>query len=278
MKYFILPLLALAFLASCKNKAPKQEQQQDTISTKPSSNTTADLIAKFKPIFTGNWVKISYIDKVIATKSPLAAMDKVKGITCILFDRHKVEGDSLMVLLGWENHDSSESPLRFKRGKRENSLQLGDSEIQYSVIKGDTVLTLYWVGENHKVTTTVYKKSPLANDNLGTGLEYFINKGLVAGNYIMTDSNAVKSKVSLSANGIIKGFSPFKTYNIHNDLNEEPMDNLDRIGFSDGKTVPYTWFTFKITGDTLKLFSTKPNADSSLLEIDKLRYTLIRQK
>jgi hypothetical protein len=220
-----------------------------------------------------------YVDRVLETKSPLAAIDQTKGITCILFDRHKIEGDSLMVLLGWENHDSGEVALKFKAGTRMNSLTLGVGELQYAIVNRDTLLTIYWPDEKTKVqTATVYKKSPVKSNELASGLEYFINKGLVAGNYITTDSNSVTSKVSFRTNGTVQGLRDYKTYHINNDLDVEPMDNLDDIGFGGAEGIRYKRYSFKILGDTLKLYATKPNADSSLSVLDKLEYTLIKQK
>lgn len=110
-----------------------------------------------------------------------------------------------------------------------------------------------------------------------SALDYFINQGLVTGKYWSTDSTGKKTNVEFLTDGKVKGFAQFVNYSIFNDLNIEPMTNIDEIFFDDGKKARKS-YTFKITGDTLRLYSTKPNADSSLLEIEKLRYTLIRQR
>lgn len=126
MKHIVLPLLVLSILASCKHKDQKRESGSDTTANATSGNTTAELIAKFKPVFTGNWVKIKYIDKVIATKSPLEAYDEAQGITGISFTDSKLEGDSLRVMFGWNNHEGGEQTLKFIPGNKPNSLQIGE--------------------------------------------------------------------------------------------------------------------------------------------------------
>jgi hypothetical protein len=274
MKRLILPLLVLVILVSCKNKTSKQDKTAST----PAENSAVDLIAKFKPIFTGNWVKISYIDKVISTKSPLAAYDEAQGITEISFNHHEIEGDSMLVMFGWNNHEGGEQPMRFTPGRRPNSLQIGETgEIQYTITKSDTILTLYWpLDDNKAISSITFKKAYNKGKNLDDGLNYFINKGLFTGQYILKDSTGKETEVQFYTDGTLHGFAPFKTYRVANDLNSDAMTNLDEITFNEGKKI-YKSFTYKITGDTLKLFSTKANTDSSLLVVDKLRYTLIRK-
>ncbi|MES2062932.1 MAG: hypothetical protein V4456_13485 [Bacteroidota bacterium] len=276
MKQFLLPVLIIILFASCKSNT--KQPLIDSASNTTVVDHSKELIAEFKPIMQGVWVKKSYVDKVIATRSPLAAVDEALDMTALLFDRNTIQGDSLMVLVGWGNHDSSEMTLRFKPGTRKHSLLFGLGELQYAIVNRDTLLTLYWPDEKtHHTKATMYKKSPVKSDDLGSGLEYFINKGLVTGDYVLKDSTGNTSKVSFNTNGKISGFQNFTNYGINIDLNTDAMDNLDEIGFNNGKGA-HKWYSFKINADTLKLYETRPNSDSSLLILDKLKYTLIKQQ
>lgn len=231
-------------------------------------------MAEFEPIMHGAWAKSSYVDKVIKTRSPLAATDQAQGITALLFDRNSIQGDSLLVLAGWGNHDSNEILLRFKQGTRDRSLLFGAGEIQYTVVNKDTLLTIYLPDDKtHDIKATVYKRSPVKKDELSSGLAYFINKGLVAGNYILKDKPG--EIINFLATGEISNFLNFTSYSINIDLNSDAMDNLDQMTFD--YATGYKSYSFKVNADTLKLYETRPNADSTLLVLGKLKYTLIRQ-
>jgi len=93
----------------------------------------------------------------------------------------------------------------------------------------------------------------------------------------MTDSLGVVSKINFDPHEKVKGFFDFKTYHINIDLNSDVMDNLDEIAF-DGFTKHYISYSFKIDADTLKIYDTRPNADSTELVLDKLKYKLVRVK
>jgi hypothetical protein len=266
MKRVFFALISLCILISCKSNTKKTSQESDQ---------PAKLMAEFEPIIHGAWAKISYVDKVIKTKSPLAAIDQAQGITALLFDRNTIQGDSLLVVAGWENHDSNEITLKFKRGTHEHSLLFGAGELQYAIVNKDTLLTIYLPdNKTHNIQATVYKRSPVKNDDIASGLAYFINKGLIAGNYIIKDKPG--NIINFLAPGEINSFLNFTSYSINIDLNSDAMDNLDQIYLYYQKG--YKSYSFKVNADTLKLYETRPNADSTLLILGKLKYTLIRQE
>ncbi|WP_183563639.1 hypothetical protein [Mucilaginibacter sp. SP1R1] len=277
MKNSPLLVLILSVFVSCKSN--NKQPVQDATATPQTTNNTKLIIEKFKPIIQGVWVKSDYVDKVIKTKSPLAAADETAGMTTMYINTDKIMGDSLVVLAG-DNHEGTEFTLKFKAGKRKATILLGSGELGYSINNGDTVLTTYIPDENNsnKLIATNYRRALIKQgDNLGYGLDYIINKGLIAGNYNSTDSAGNVSKVSFNAEGSVRGFLNFKTYNINIDLNSDVMDNLDEIGFdTDGKNGKS--YSFKFNADTLKLYTTKPNADSTTAVLDKLKYKLVRQK
>ena len=76
--------LVFILLASCKSNT--KQDAKDTTAGKSGNNQTEELIQKFKPIIQGVWVKKGYIDKVIKTKSPLAAVDEVNDITTMFIN------------------------------------------------------------------------------------------------------------------------------------------------------------------------------------------------
>jgi len=60
------------------------------------------------------------------------------------------------------------------------------------------------------------------------------------------------------------------------------MDNLDMIFFRDKKrtadNISHGNYSFKFSADTLNLYNTYPNADSTELVLGKRVYKLVRQK
>jgi len=278
MKNSILLVFILSLLISCKSNT--KSPVKDSIAVIQSVDQTQEIIKKFGPIIQGVWVKNDYVDKVIKTKSPLAAADEATGITTMYINTDHIMGDSLNVSVGAGNYEGSEIMLKFKPGKTKETILFGDFDLGYEFNKGDTGLVLYHRGKEKNIKpltkySKVLNKQP--DDNLGFGMYCYINKGLVAGSYTLYDSTWTASKVSFNANGKVTGFLNFKTYNINIDINSDVRDNLDEIGF-DVYSKDRKSYSFIITADTLKLYETKPNADSTLLVLDKLKYRLVRLK
>ncbi|HEY9000343.1 MAG TPA: hypothetical protein VIM89_03240 [Mucilaginibacter sp.] len=278
MKNIFYAFILINFLFSCRSN--NRQTVKDTLTTEPTAGQTNELIKKFKPIVQGNWVKKNYIDKVVEKKSVLAAADEVNDITAMNIDIDSIKKDSLAVVLGWANHDSSEGILKFQQGKNPSSLKFNGGNLEYSINKGDTLLTFSRFDEQKKktISTTFIRamiKSP--KNDLGYGLSHLINKGLIAGNYIMTDTTGSSSKVAFTNDGKVDGFLNHSTYEINFDLNSDPMDNLDEIRFDRDKNT-YSSFSYKITADTLSLYETYPNADSSELILGKRIYKLVKQR
>ena len=276
MKKSLFPILLLALLFACKSSTKQ--------STKDSTITQLEVVPKIdidniKSKIQGTWVKKAYIDKVIETKSPLAAVDEASDLTTFVVNTDKIKGDSIVVLAGWGNHEGSEMTLKFKAGKQPSSIIFGAGELGLSSVNGTDILTYYHPDEKTKKTiATQYIKALSEKPNeLEEGTYYLVNKGLIAGDYTMTDSLGVISKINFDPHGKVSSFLGYKTYNINIDLNSDVMDNLDEIGF-DYYNKNHKSYSFKIDADTLKLYDTRPNADSTLLVLDKLKYRLVRVK
>jgi hypothetical protein len=278
MKYLFYTLIYLAFFASCKSNN-KALAIDSTIQTKPTSNQSEAIIAKFKPFIQGIWVKKDYIDKITKTKSPLAAMDEADDIITMDINTNSIKGDSLIVLHG-NTHEGSQFTLKFNPGKTPNAITFDNNILRYAIENGDTLLYFTRPGDqNKKLMTTKYIRASIKNpiNDLGFGINYFINKTLATGTYLLKDSTGSLSKVTFTNDGQVSGFMNHKKYEINFDLNSDLMDNLDEIGFDIRTKYPAS-FSFKIDGDTLNFYNTHPNADSTKSVLGKLAYKLVKQK
>ncbi len=278
MKNTLLLLLITTAFLSCKSNPKKTAA--DSSATNALSDSSQALIKKFKPIIQGVWVKADYINKVIKTKSPAAAEDEAIGITVMNINTNKIKGDSLVVNAGYGNHEGGDAIIRFKTGKSPGAIIFNGGDLNYSIVNGDTILIAHLKDDDTKKTKTIRYVKALNNepdDNLGLGMDYLINKNLVAGNYVMTDSLGYNSKVSLSALGKVTGMPGFDTFWISDDIGGEPMNNLDGFTFNIYKKTAKD-YTFKIVADTLTLYDMKANADSTEDILDKMRYKLVRIK
>ncbi|WCT12636.1 hypothetical protein [Mucilaginibacter jinjuensis] len=282
IKPFILLVFTVFVWGSCKSKSSHNTLSNTTTTSAKTAPTeeAQQLIKKFGPIINGVWVKQDYIDKVIKTKSPFEAMDLAIGLTTFKVSLDSIRGDSLVAHGGWDNHEGADMKIKFHSGKRASTILLNGSELGYEIHGRDTMLILYKT-KTDDVPTTMYirvLKRPFKHDgDLDDGLVYLMNKGLVAGKYFVIDSLGKKADVVLSPFGKITGLSSFKSYMIDYDLGGEPMNNLDGFTF-DIYTKHQQSYTFKIMADTLSLYETRPNADSTLLLVDKLKYKLIRKR
>lgn len=276
MRNLFYVLFVIGLLGSCKSIG----NQTTDIDPALSSRQTKELIKKFKPLIQGVWVKKDYIDKVRKTKSPLAAADEATDLTTMYINTKNIKGDSLMIITGWGNHDGSQFMMKFKPGKTPSSLSFNGDELACSIEKGEAILTFSrFDSEKKEVVTKKFVRPFLKqpDNGLGYGTNYLVNKALVTGSYLLNDSTGSHTKVTFTANGKVNGFLNHSTYEINIDLNSDPMDNLDEIGF-DIRTKSHRSFSYKISGDTLSLYNTYPNADSTELVLGKRIYKLVKQK
>lgn len=276
MKYILYLLFPIILLAACKGKA-SQGVVNGSAKTKIDSQQIYSLIKKFAPFINGMWVKKEYIDKVAQTQSPLAAADQALDLTVMYIDTRKTQGDTLLVASGWGNHDGSDMQLVFRPGKDPATIQFGNGELKYQIVKNDTLLLWKHTEENNSITTTYFIKSKqYKGTQIGEAMDFMVNKVLISGAYTMADTLDTKRTVIFYDDGKVKNFPSFSTYSINIDLNSDAMDNLDGIGF-DYRTKHHTAFTYKFIQDTLNIYTTYPNADSTLLEIGELKYKLIKK-
>ena len=278
MKNIFYVFLITSLLFSCHSNT--KQNLKDSTALKPISDQTKKLIQKFKPILQGVWVKKDYIDKVLKTKSPLAAADECRGITTMYINTDYIKGDSIVFMAGFYNHDGANVTIKFQPGKSPSSILFNNKDLSYSIERNDTSITVFQFDERkQKMIKAKYIRALKwqSDDDLGYGMNYIINRGLIAGNYIMTDTVGTNSKAIFTNEGKVSGFLNCKKYELNIDLNSEPMNNLDEIGF-DIRSNNHKSFSFKIVGDTLSLYDTHPNADSTKLILGKRIYKLVKQK
>lgn len=282
MKKTSILLLTTAVLVGCSNNNNKSN------TSKKSINRQAQLLErKFNPIIHGDWVNKEYIDKITETNSPEAAAEVSGFITELSIDTTGIKNDSLYAGANYGNHEGGGITTKFKPGKRPSTLRFNgysDSyDLGYSIKNGDTTLILYYRNADTKhAGKTVYIKSVNKITDVADrtetldGVNYLINKRLIAGQYVATDSLGAKSDMVFTSGGKVKGLSNFKTYYIQDDF-VGPESNLDEIIFElyQKNQVDYA---FKIKADTLSIFTTRENADSTELYYNKLVYKLVRSK
>ncbi|HEY2580995.1 MAG TPA: hypothetical protein VGI43_04275 [Mucilaginibacter sp.] len=273
MKKLFFAFLAICVFATCKGRT-------DSSTNKPtgdSSIRTQKLIKKFTPIIQGDWINKYYAEKLIQSKSPLAALN-FRDVVSIEINTDSIKGDSL-VCLGGDAHDSGYSTLKFVAGKKPSTIKFNGQDLSYSVEKGDTTIRLaYYDGEKKQFLFHTYIRAfKRLRGNLGDALEEYIDKMLVAGNYNLIDSTKSSITVHFDEKGQVKGFLDFDKYFVNYDLNSDVNDNLDAMYFK-GPNHEQLNFTFKISADTLKLYDTNENVDSTELLVGKLKYKLVRQR
>jgi hypothetical protein len=281
MKNSLYVLVIVSLFLSCRSDSKRDDNSG-------VDKLTQQLIKQFSPVIQGVWVRKKYIDKVTKTKSPFAAEDEAIGMTVKYINTSHIKGDSLTVSNGMGNHEGGQFVLKFHQGKKyKSTLTINNDlfsdvhgELGYSIKKNDTTLVLYSYNDEKKSWSTIQYVKALntqADDDIGYGLNFLINKRVFSDKYTCIDSTGMQSNVTLTNDGKIIGLPCFKTYYIQNDLGSEPMSNLDEINF-DLMSKNQKGYTFKFDKDTLKLYDIKANSDSTLELVGSLKYKLVKQK
>lgn len=103
-----------------------------------------------------------------------------------------------------------------------------------------------------------------------------INKTLISGNYILTDTLNRSFKVSFTNDGYVSGFGDFKTYFVDVDFETPPGNNMDQIAF-DLNSKNDKLYAFKINRDTLNLYQTSYDKDSIDMILGKRVFKLVKK-
>jgi len=288
MKHFLLPVLIIILFASCKSNTKKTTQ--DSLKTPSVMGPSSKIMAEFKYIINGQWIKSDYIAEIVRSKSPLKAWPKAFDITEIFINVDSIRGDSLNISVNYTYHEGGSFILKFHKGQFPNSItvyQEGGNidnkqfEIGFNISNRDTSLLLYTYGQNKKLIRTDkfsrLKANKETTKNGSTEASYYwINKLTIGGGYEMIDTSDIRSKVEFKNNGEVTGLEQFKTYSLAIDFTTPPNDiDLIYFGLPNNNSKP---FIYQFKKDTLCIYDTRYDKDSVQLLIEKLKYKMVKQK
>ncbi len=276
MKTIITTFSFLLVLSSC-----------NPIPDKTSPDLVNELEKQFKPILHGVWVQADYMSDIEKTKSPFKSGEKLAFITQLIIDTSGNSTDSIPVGITLGNHEGSDLILYFKEGKTPTSLvtningfeeDTASYELGYEVNSVDTSLVIYHFTENQKLIDKIkYIKVAEVSTagSLEDGFQYMVNKKLVTGSYLVTDSAGVERSVRMINEGIITGLPGFGTYYVITDFVGSEC-NTDKICF-DIQTNLQSCFAFKISNDTISLYKTSKDEADTLTMAEHAHYRFVKQ-
>lgn len=284
MKKLLYLSVIIILFSNCHSKQIATDSTKTTIITGPAQ----ELIKKFKPILSGVWVTNDYIDDLIKTRSPYNSSDKFGGMASLIIDADSIHGDSIVAGVSLNNHEGGQFVIYFKKGINPAALPLKIEyesgthfyDLGYKVNKKDTNLIVFRYDQNKRLIDQIKYTKVLdkdLNDDAAYGIEFITNKKLITGKYTITDSTGNVSNIEFTNEGKITGFSDFSNYYVNTDFAAGPANNIDQLSF-DVSTKHQKDFAFKIKEDTLNIYRTTSNADSTLLFFGKLAYKMVRKK
>jgi hypothetical protein len=252
-----------------------------------NENKTDVLRKKFVPYLQGTWVKTDYINDIAKTKSPFRSYSKLGGVVSLVIDAKDATEDSLQVGFSLNDHEGTDFYLFFKPGLLPSALpaNLRDYdnpanfyELGYIHSGADTSLVLYRFSPEKKLIDSVrFTKAhqyTAADNDVGEGIAWIVNKVVIAGTYRTFDSSGKESTVHFSEDNKVTGFGGFTNYMLITDF--LGPDQHDFLGFGNGDRRDSVFYGWEMNNDSIKLYATQKGADRELI-IDKLRYILKKQ-
>ena len=281
MRHFTTIILTVLTLISCSNEKRKTDTN--------SINHVDSLRQDFNSVYKGVWVLTDYIEEIKKTKSALKSAKKLEDITTLII-KQETKGDSAEIGISLNNHEGSSLVAYFSEGHRKNSLKTNipdfDTktnyyELGYERIGKETFLFIYHYDKTNKLidkkqfTKVLEKQSD--KEDAAWGLQYFVNKTLIAGNYLLVDSLNSKRKVVFGVDGSLKGFNDFKTYYYCTDYMTGQAPDFDELYLKISETEDGKCFELKTKNDTIYLYSTTGDEYDGTFKLDKLTYRLTKQ-
>jgi hypothetical protein len=256
-----------------------------------AKNQTENFAQEFKSIIQGVWVRRDYINDLENMRSPYKSKKNLRGVASMTIQLSNQDRDSVHVGYGLNNHEGAEFTIYLKEGQKPKTLKTNLTnyftekasffDLGYRIKDSDTSLVLYSYDKKWKFldSTSYIRVAKKATDetDMGWGIQYITNKKLITGTYTFNDSTGNSSKIKFDVNGRVIGFLSFQTYYMATDFEAGPENNLDQIYF-DFETKKQKMFTYQLNADTLNIYSTYENADSTELIQGKLKYKLVRQR
>jgi hypothetical protein len=266
--YITISLFGLT-LFSCQDKGHKSNEKIST---------------PYRKILHGVWIPDNYIKEIKKTMSPIAASIVLKGYSELTIDTTKIEGDSLFVSGGWNNHEGGGFYMWFKPGQINTSFPTNNPdydnrsnfyELGYKINQKDTSLILYHYDKNKKILDKSYfSKVSEVSATLSDGLQCFVNSVLIKGKYKLLSNGQT---VEFTNAGQVIGLDNFKKYFIQTDFVVMADNDIDNIIF-DVYSNKQIAFAYKLKKDTLDFFTTKSDSTGLPMLIDSLQYRLVRQR
>lgn len=267
-----------------------ENKDKDPTGFKPDVGLEASVFAKNKFITSANgvWVATDYIDEIRKTKSPLRSGAKLQGIVTLIIDTSDAT-DSIDVGASLNNHEGYNFTAYLIPGLHGENLKTNivDYNNKYAYYElglgkadSENSLVLYHYDKTDKL---IDKKqfTKVANNqadvDAGWGIQYVVNKELMAGNYLMTDSLGHVAKVAFGLDGSVNGAGRLRTYYLETDVWGAPAVGFDHIAFNLDKQ-DTAWFGLKVLNDTIYLYTVRGNQEAGeRLRLDRLQYKLSRQ-
>lgn len=283
-------LAALVLMAACQRPQPEAADPTRTgETTQPALSATA--AAKWQrvaPFLRGVWIKTDYLTAIRRTRSALAASTTLSDIVALSIDPRQAAGDSLSIGASLNNHEGASFKAILRQAQQLTSLPItwpdyeqptNFYELSYLVAAPDTVVLLNKYNQQKRLLQSVRFSRipgvPFSETAPSDGLQYFVNRQLLAGTYTATDAKGNKKQVKFTPTGQVEGLDGFRQYYIATDFVVTVENNLDNLIFDLG-TKRQQDFVYTISRDTVRLYQARVQ-DPDLLR-GPLQYTLVRAR
>jgi hypothetical protein len=291
--------LPLFLLAACQQKPTENiTLSQPTNTSKPVAAAEAGLTVaqRLSPIISGHWVSADYLQVVARTHSPAAAFENTPpSPTSLEIRNFATQKDSVEIGASYGLHEGGNLMLLLQPGSQTGSLRIRElygteasatNELAYQITPTDT--TLFYItrksNTQQPISKIAYRRTgtPGKNSDLEAGVELGVNKLLLSGSYLGTDSIGHQVAAQFHTDGRLTGL-PFKKYTIQTDFSgPNPGDEV----IFDVYTKQQREFAAVYGHDTVRLYSILSSTGASGGEVDptnvftrgRLRYQLIRIK
>ena len=183
-----------------------------------------------------------------------------------------------MVPIGYNDQQGSTVTLKFRPGRNTTTITLGNDELSYNIKNGDTTLIVYhYDAQTRETSTAKYIKVMNAQpvNQVGYGMHFMINKGMISGIYEATDAAGRKYKVVFNDNGKVSGLPGITTYLVQTNHTGNQGIDLDEMIFNLNSSNQKS-YAFKIERRVMSLYDTKAIGDTALV-LGKLKYKLVKK-
>jgi hypothetical protein len=258
-----LPLCNACQSSKSEEQAAASAAEQPVAARSPALAQAEALAQRFGPIMAGAWVNAEYLAMVQRTRSPRQAYESTGSISEIHLNPSERVADSLVVGVGFGNHEGGSITLYLRPGQHPAALptsyrhydQPGSfSELSYH-LGPDTTLLLTIYSKTRKVLerASYQRISRRAQSDGATALTYAVNHLLFAGSYAGTDSLGRPVRMQFTADGQVKGLKGFRHYAATTDFGGGPGNDIDCIEL-DPRTKHGRPMGYQHRGDTLRLY------------------------